>query len=434
MWWWISLGCEVCNRAKIPIPPAKVGQRTSVYNLIMRYLTSEDIEESDDAGLQQLQQMDGWLKDVLKDIDKKPDANLSKKGEAGGTSNGNKDASAGNKDESPVASGSQQAVNTRVELHKLREFKITGGSVGGSDNLLDYTSLSYQMQEGKALGYSSKEVMAGVIKAMKAGSSIRKYFEGLPGMDEEKFITILRSHYDVKDSITVFNDMSNASQEPTESESNFTLRMMDLRNKVLTLSREEACPMDENVVRRTFFHSLAVGFKRDTIRLELLNFLKDVNQRDEYLLKEISRVVAADRERTKKMKGGKHGTTSVKSLDHVGIGGEKNKENVLLAEIKQLSTKVNELSTVKEEIQELKKQMLQGGRIGNVVSCPDGGNQINGSGNDGNQNRNGLPTRNYRRTRFVKCDQCARTNTFCNHCFHCGSDQHKKIDCPSKNE
>ena len=45
---------EVCNRAKIPIPQAKVGKRTSVYNLIMRYLTSEDIEESDDAGLQQL--------------------------------------------------------------------------------------------------------------------------------------------------------------------------------------------------------------------------------------------------------------------------------------------------------------------------------------------------------------------------------------------
>ena len=58
---------------------------------------------------------------------------------------------------------------SRVALHKLREFKITGGVVGGTDNALDYRSLCFQMQEGMSLNYSIKEIVSDVIKAMKLG-------------------------------------------------------------------------------------------------------------------------------------------------------------------------------------------------------------------------------------------------------------------------
>ena len=72
--------------------------------------------------------------------------------------------------------------------------------------------------------------------------------------------------------------MSNAVQETTETELNYTLRMMDLRNNVLTLSREESCAFEENMLKRKFFHSLSVGFRKDTIRIELQNVLKNHDQ------------------------------------------------------------------------------------------------------------------------------------------------------------
>ena len=47
--------------------------------------------------------------------------------------------------------------------------------------------------------YSQKEIMAGLIKAIKAGSSLRRYLEGRPDITEDNFMKILRAHYNVKD-------------------------------------------------------------------------------------------------------------------------------------------------------------------------------------------------------------------------------------------
>ena len=45
-----------------------------------------------------------------------------------------------------------------VPYQGLHEFKITGGSVDGEDNGIDLTSVVFQMEEGRQLGYSEREV------------------------------------------------------------------------------------------------------------------------------------------------------------------------------------------------------------------------------------------------------------------------------------
>lgn len=123
----------------------------------------------------------------------------------------------------------------KIEFSKIKEFKIveTIGAEGG----LDY--LSYQIQERKANGYSQKEIMVGVIRAIKGGSSLRRYLEGRPAITEENFMKILRAHFNVKDSTTLFNKMANVAQEPAETELNYVLRMMSLRDSIVTLSKKE---------------------------------------------------------------------------------------------------------------------------------------------------------------------------------------------------
>ena len=102
---------------------------------------------------------------------------------------------------------------TRVEFHKLREFKIQGGTVASGDNSLDFRNLSFQINEGKQLGYSEREVMNGVIKAMKPGSSLRNYCE-TEGADltEDEFRELFLSYCEVKDSSTLLTQMTNSYQ------------------------------------------------------------------------------------------------------------------------------------------------------------------------------------------------------------------------------
>ena len=116
-------------------------------------------------------------------------------------------------------------------------------------------------------------------------------------MTEESIMKSLRSIYNVKDSTTLLDEMVNSSQEPTESEINFVLRMMGFR--------DNDCPLGDDLVKRKFFHAVSVGLKEDTIRLELQHVLKDLKITDEDLLKEVSQVVARDDENRKKTKTGK---------------------------------------------------------------------------------------------------------------------------------
>ena len=342
---------------------------------------------------------------------------------------------------------STNSTDAKLEVFKnlkLHEFKITG-QVGDKEGCIDYMSLSHQMKEGK-IRYSSKEIMSGVIKAMKAGSSLRKYFESTRGLTEENFIKILRSHYNVEDPTTLFNKMANASQDEKESEVNFVLRMMDMRNNIITLSEEEGCPFDATLVRKKFFHSLAVGFKTNSIRLALGPTLKDVGMGDDKLMDEVSRAMAGDREHQSKLKNkvlvnkldardadqrrDEQRQKSSKKSEDSEMMAEIRKLSQRMGEVSQLNAKVNELTT---EYQKLRKQMTEAPppsqSTQNETTQRYEGNQGGSSwNNQGYQNRQ-YGGRQYSRP-FVKCKNCNEKNLFCTHCSQCGKGDHKRRDCP----
>ena len=113
-------------------------------------------------------------------------------------------------------------------------------------NLIDKTPL-VKIEKVKPL------VFAAVIKAIKPGSNLRNYLESLLDIRETAFIQVLKSHFKEKDSSPVFHKLSNCVQLPSESELDFCLRAMSLRHHVMSLSFEEGCPFDEELVRKRFF-------------------------------------------------------------------------------------------------------------------------------------------------------------------------------------
>ena len=272
----------------------------------------------------------------------------------------------------PKVENEKPAVSEKLSYYSLREFKINGtiGSMGQKETL-SYTSLLFQIKQGKALKYTHSEIYSAVIRAIKPGNPLRDFLEIKGEHDEQGLIKILRSHFNEKDPGSVFQDLRHCVQLPGESAHDFCLRTMALREKVASLSEEEVNPFDPELLKSTFFKTIFTGLKQNNVRMELQLSLKGAIIADEDLLKEVSLASANEQERLDKIKG-KVGINKLTVNPYVedseeivytksGVNLASNKpqpkENKLLTEIFNLTAKVNELMsitssspTVKEEI------------------------------------------------------------------------------------
>ena len=402
---------RICGELEIDIPGDKKGNKFLVLKLIVRYLHSTELELLEDQGLSIFMRI---LNEYIQKNQPVDEGELNSpktvKIEVGEPNLGNKLTEY--KDKNPL-----------INVNARREFKIYG-SVGSGKDSLSYTSLSFQMGQGKRAGYSPAEIQAAVIKAMKPGSSLRNYLESREDVEDKAFIQVLRSHYKEKDSASVFHEMSNAVQSPLESELDFCLRVMSLRQRVVSLSVEEGYPFDETLVRRRFFQAIHTGLKHNNLRVHLQAILKAGEVSDEELLHEISVASSVEQEHINKVKQ-KASVNEVSKVESPSQSSEKtetqkiNKNSTLLSEINQLSAKMNELSSVHDEIQNIKKQLA------NLQFQSD---QVSG------KNAN-FGSRQCRRQVF-RCQQCEnRKRNFCDHCFQCGESGHRKNQCTfQKNE
>ena len=121
--------------------------------------------------------------------------------------------------------------------------------------------------------------------------------------DEQGLIKILRSHFNEKDPGSVFQDLRHCVQLPGDSAHDFCLRAMALREKVASLSEEEANPFDHELLKSTFFKTIFTGLRQNNVRMELQQSLKVAIIEDEDLLREISMASANEQERLDKIKG-----------------------------------------------------------------------------------------------------------------------------------
>ena len=73
-----------------------------------------------------------------------------------------------------------------------------------------------------------------------------------------------------------------------------------------------------------------------------------------------------------------------------------------------------------------------GGRGGHHNNYDNNNHNNNNNNNNNNHNNNNNNNNNYNNNRrtFVKCEECAKTNSFCNHCSTCGADDHFRDTCP----
>ena len=156
----------VCASHQITIPPGKVGKKSLIYNLLSRYINSEDVEDSDDQGLALFTDMDEQLKAILSKRVKGETAAVQEIITETTTTTGTGDSSKANMASTPqrhaeqhsappqqqqrivpstssaTSSADVEAILTnnqsggRLRFTKLKEFKIHGGFVATGQEIV----------------------------------------------------------------------------------------------------------------------------------------------------------------------------------------------------------------------------------------------------------------------------------------------------------
>lgn len=414
---------KICYQLGLDVTPTKVENvNNRLLKMVVRYLSSAEVESSSDSGeatfllvktiIDEIEhesatQQSKAFENVLSDYDDY----LGVSPPAPGTKP---------KMERKSAATNHTFVTPPVQaqptfsLHKLKEFKISGsiGSPGQKDKLT-YSSLSYQIQQGKRMGYTEEEICSAVIKAITPGISLRVYLENKSDLDLSSLLAVMRSHYKEKDSTSVFTEMSNAAQLPTETAHEFAIRLMSLRQRVLLLSREEDCPYDLRLVKKRFLYALSTGLKSSGIRHNLQEQLKDMYISDENLLADITDAMTLEADYTEKLSR-KKATVTVQAVQKTSEKEKKQKSNELSEQIRELTVKVAELSSVRHDIEQLKTAV----------------SQMHESESE-NRNRKDRITSRLPEYMPDCCPRCEADDTeYCSHCFECGSSKHIRSECP----
>ena len=460
----------------INVPDDKKNDKPYVLKVVLRYLTSETVENSADHGAAVFLKLYGELGEELKTIG----------------------LQAIKPEPTPDPDGDRTIES--LSYHKLRQFKING-TIGdpGQKNCLSYSSLCFQISQGETQGYSIKEVYAGVIRAIEPGNPFRDVLElEAEDFDKDAFMKSLRSHFKERDPNAVFNELRVCTQLPNETAHKFCCRCVALKKKIQNMAKTENIPFDEDNLSATFFRTIYTGLRQNNIRNELRAVLKLGEMADEDLLVEVSQASSNEEERLKKLNQNK--TVNVNKLTHDSDSDEsfqaaesdsssgfssksgqnsQNKSNAsnhkqakakkkadsqqssdnnnksdtnvlsnaemnkmtaafekMTASNAQLTAEVNVLKKMTESHKPKSPHALfanptanQG--VGNIATASPGNSTLNPlAGNFQRQNQNQAMNRNRSRP-FFKCQSCAAMNSFyCSHCFKCGGSDHKVKDCP----
>ena len=150
---------EVYVFISLDCPEDLKGKRMKLLNKLINYLSGLEDDTDGDNGLSVYLLINDFIKNIKKEtIETKILPEVAKQ-----------------KEDSLLKSLKRE--NHIVDVVKLRDFKISG-VIGGKTDPLSYTSLLYQIDCGRRLGYSDATICDTVIRAISPSNHLRTYLEG----------------------------------------------------------------------------------------------------------------------------------------------------------------------------------------------------------------------------------------------------------------
>ena len=281
-----------------------------------------------------------------------------------------------------------------------KEFKIHGQV--DAERGLPFVSLVRQIETGLKKGFTNVEITDAVIRAVPAGG-MRCYLEGKSELTLGSLRQILRAHYKEKSATELYSELCQLSQHAKESPTDFLLRALNLRQKILFASKEEKAEVkyDSGLVDKVFVRTLDTGLTSEVIRQEIVGLLDKMPQlEEEELIEHLSRITMKEEERSsklfKKKSTGTHVTSVQENKTPEPPKKKDFKEGMLSREVKELRSQVAEL-----------REVVTNSSKAAVSRSP--------------------------KPQARKCSTCVDNNQpVCDHCWCCGSSDHFARGCRNR--
>ena len=184
-----------------------------------------------------------------------------------------------------------------------RDFKIQG-VVGdpGQKEKLGYQALISQIEAGLTKGYSDKEVVSAVVRAVQPGLQLRSYLETMVDLTLPRLRKILRFHFHERNATELYQLLTNIAQQPNEDPQSFLMRALTVRQKIISASKESdsGIKYDASSVQSLFLHAVETGLADETIRAKIRPLTQNPKVADEDLIGAMSLAISAEAERSNK--------------------------------------------------------------------------------------------------------------------------------------
>ena len=299
-----------------------------------------------------------------------------------------------------------------------RDFKIQGvvGDPGQKDKL-GYQALISQIESGLAKGYSDKEVVSAVVRAVQPGLQLRCYLENMTDLTLLRLRKIIRFHFHEKNATELYQLLTNIAQQPNEDAQSFLMRALTIRQKVISASKESdsGVKYDASSVQSLFLHALETGLADETIRAKIRPLTQNPKVADEDLIGAMSLAISAEAERSNKFslnsKGKSAKVSVIEGATEVTTKKESQKDSQVLATLKAVQA---ELATMKSEVKTLREEANHQKTEAMVPGYPGSGTRAG--------------------PRPLGCQECRRKKEGdrCPHCYLCGGSNHIARYCQTK--
>lgn len=390
---------ELAEHLEIPVTKYSEKSKIIVLKVIREQIIVVISEfESDSAKLEELDALVSFIKDKPPPLDSH-NANTD-------NINANPVINVESSNQTPQISSKSANLN-HVDMSKVfrRDFKIKGqiGSpVDGNANL-SFISLVRQIESAVKKGYDEEEIVEAVIQSICPGLPLRSYLESTPDLCLPRLRQILRSHYRENNAADLYQKLCSLTQTPQEDGSNFLLRALDLRQKIIFASKEAdvAIRYNEDLVQSQFLHTIDMGLRNDGVRIRVQPLLRKAKVSDEELITEMNISVSQEAERKSKLstKLPSENEKSSKSYPQQATSTDKPK-------------KVNVVDTLLSEIESLR------GTVNALMA------------NQQQQQSNSYKPSTHKPRLCSNCQSQKKEK--CEHCFHCGSIEHFARGCRNK--
>ena len=158
---------------------------------------------------------------------------------------------------------------------------------------------------------------------------------------------ILRSHFKEPNATSLFTELSNSKQLPSECAQKYVVRLMSLRQKILFISKEDNYGYSEAFVENRSLNAILFGLRNDNIRNKLRPLLKTSILADEDILENLMLATSDEQEHFQNFNKKRVDINSIESFDaiHSAIPPKYRSENPIIAEIKLLKAMHNSISS-----------------------------------------------------------------------------------------